>query len=40
MRVIFVIAMKKHGKGVFEYLREKFTKLSDGKLKEAIFIGL
>jgi hypothetical protein len=32
--------MKRHGKGVFEYVREKFPKLSDGKLKEAIFIGL
>jgi hypothetical protein len=30
----FVQAMNKHGKG-FEYLREKFPKLSDAKLKEA-----
>jgi hypothetical protein len=34
----FVKAMNKHGKG-FEYLREKFSKLSDGKSKEGIFIG-
>jgi len=34
----FVQAMNKHGK-VFEYLREKFLKLSDAKLKEGIFIG-
>ena len=31
-------ANDKHGKG-FEYLREKFPKLSDAKLKEGIFIG-
>jgi len=31
--VIFVIGMKKHGMGVFEYLREKFPKRSDGRLK-------
>jgi hypothetical protein len=35
----FVKAMNKHGKH-FEYLREKFPKLSDAKLKEGIFIGL
>jgi len=35
----FVKAMNKHDKG-FEYLREKFPKLGDGKLKEDIFIGL
>ena len=34
----FVKAMNKHGKG-FEYLREKFLKTSDGKVKEGIFIG-
>jgi hypothetical protein len=33
-----VKAMNKHGKD-FEYLREKFSKLSDGKLKDSIFIG-
>jgi hypothetical protein len=31
--------MKKRGNS-FEYLREKFLKLSDAKLKEGIFIGL
>jgi hypothetical protein len=30
--------MNKHGKG-FEYLIDKFPKLSDAKLKEGIFIG-
>jgi len=35
----FVKDMKKCGKN-FEYLREKFPKLSDDKLKEGIFIGL
>ena len=30
--------MHKYGKG-FEYLREKFPKLSDAKLTEVIFIG-
>jgi len=35
----FVTAMNKHGKG-FEYLKEKFPKLSDGKQKAGIFIGL
>jgi len=34
----FVEAMKKHDKG-FKYLREKFPKLIDGKLKEFLFIG-
>jgi hypothetical protein len=34
----FVKAMNKHGKG-FEYFREKLSKLSDGRLKEGIFIG-
>jgi len=34
----FIEAMKKHGKG-FEYLREKFMKLNDDKLKECIYIG-
>jgi hypothetical protein len=35
----FVQAMNKHGK-VFEYLREKFLKLSNDKLKKkGIFIG-
>jgi len=34
----FVKAMNKHDKG-FEHLREKFLKLSDAKLKEAIFFG-
>jgi len=34
----FVQAMNKHGK-VFEYLREKFPKLRDAKLKEGILIG-
>jgi hypothetical protein len=34
----FVTAMNKHGKG-FEYLREHFPKLSDGKLTEGIFMG-
>jgi hypothetical protein len=34
----FVKAVNKHGKG-FEYLRDKFPKLSDAKLKEGIFIG-
>jgi len=34
----FVKAMNKHGKG-FD-MREKFSELSDGKLKEGIFIGL
>jgi hypothetical protein len=32
--------MKNHGKGIFEYFREKFPKLSDGNVKEAIFIVL
>ena len=32
----FVKAMNKQGK-VCEYLREKFPKLSDAKLKEGIF---
>jgi len=31
--------MNKHGKG-FEYLREKFLKLSHAKSKEGVFIGL
>jgi hypothetical protein len=31
-------ALNKHGK-CFEYLREKFLKISDGKVKEGIFIG-
>jgi hypothetical protein len=31
-------AMNKHGKG-FEYLRDKFPKLSDAKLKQGIIIG-
>jgi len=35
----FIKAVNKHGKG-FEYLRKKFLKVSDAKLKEAIFIGL
>ena len=34
----FFEAMKKHGKE-FEYLREKFPKLNDSKLKEGVFIG-
>jgi len=34
----FVEVMKKHGKS-FKIWREKFLKLSDGKLKECIFIG-
>jgi len=34
----FVEAMKKHGKS-FKFWREKFLKLSDGKLKECILIG-
>jgi hypothetical protein len=34
----FVKAMNKYGKD-FEYLRDKFPKLSDAKLKEDIFIG-
>jgi hypothetical protein len=34
----FIEAVKKRGKG-FRYLREKFLKLSDVKLKECIFIG-
>jgi hypothetical protein len=33
-----VKAMSKHGKG-FEYLRETFPKLSEGKLKQGILIG-
>jgi hypothetical protein len=32
-----VTAMYKRGKG-FEYLREKLPKISDGKVKEGIFI--
>ena len=35
----FVNGTKKCGNS-FEYLREKFPKLSDAKLKEGIFIGL
>jgi hypothetical protein len=35
----FFKAMNKHGKG-FEYLREKFPKISDGKVKEGMFIEL
>jgi hypothetical protein len=35
----FVKAMKKHGNN-FEYLKERFLKLNDAKLKEVIFIGL
>lgn len=35
----FVQAMNKQGK-VFEYLREKFPKFSDAKLKEGNFVGL
>jgi hypothetical protein len=34
----FVKAMNKDDKG-FEYFRENFPKLSDGKVKEGIFIG-
>ena len=34
----FIKTVNKHGKG-FEYLRVKFPKLSDAKLKEGIFIG-
>jgi hypothetical protein len=34
----FIEAMKKHDKS-FKYLREKFLKLSDGKLKECVDIG-
>jgi hypothetical protein len=34
----FVRAINKHGKG-FEYLRDKFPKLSVVKLKEGIFTG-
>jgi hypothetical protein len=34
----FVKAMNKHGKG-FQYWIEQFLKLSDGRLKEGIFIG-
>jgi hypothetical protein len=34
----FVKAMNKHGKR-FEYLRNKFPKLNDAKLKEGIYIG-
>jgi hypothetical protein len=34
----FFNAMNKHGTG-FEYLGEKFPKLSDAKLKDGIFIG-
>ena len=34
----FVKAMNKHDKG-FEYLRKKFPKVSDGKVKEGIFNG-
>jgi hypothetical protein len=30
--------MNKHGKS-FEYLREKVLNISDGKVKEGIFIG-
>lgn len=33
-----VKAMNKHGKG-FEYLREKVLNISDGKVKQGIFIG-
>jgi hypothetical protein len=35
----FVKTMNKHGEA-FEYLRDKFPKLSDAKLKVGIFIGL
>jgi len=35
----FIKAVNKHGKG-FEYLRKKFLKLGDAKLKEGVFIGL
>jgi hypothetical protein len=34
----FINTMNKHGEG-FEYLRKKFLKLSDAKLKEGIFVG-
>jgi hypothetical protein len=34
----FIKAVNRHGKG-FEYLRKKFLKLGDGKLKEGIFTG-
>jgi hypothetical protein len=35
----FIKAMKKCGNS-FGYMRKKFLKLSDAKLKEGIFIGL
>jgi hypothetical protein len=35
----FFTTVNKYGKD-FEYLREKFTKLGDDKLKEGMFIGL
>ena len=34
----FVKAINKHGKA-FEYLRDKFPKLSDSRLKQGIFFG-
>ena len=34
----FVKAMNKHSKG-FQYQTEKFLKISDGRVKEGIFIG-
>jgi hypothetical protein len=34
----FFQAKNKYGKG-FQYLTEKFPKLTDGKLREGIFIG-
>ena len=35
----FIKSVNKHGKD-FEYLRKKFLKLTDAKLKEGVFIGL